>query len=132
MAGPAFEMLLLVQPIICSSALNLLTRPLTGPLHSVPTYPIMRLARKVPVSDRRIERDRFAVKDQLPIGRSQRCDDLVSTPATAFVNCGPVPHGNVNLSVIKLAWDEFDELVPESGITSHGMSSLKTLFPSSV
>lgn len=65
-----------------------LTGPLAAPSDFAAVYLAVRLAVKTPVSNRRVERNQFAVENQLPIGGARRRDDLLAASAAAFVGHG--------------------------------------------
>jgi hypothetical protein len=61
------EISLFHKPIMSSANSDLLFRPLSCPLHFIVSYPVMRLARKAPVPDRRLERNGLAIEDKFPV-----------------------------------------------------------------
>jgi len=61
----------------------------------------MRLARKAPVANRRIERYGFPVKNQLPVRRAQRRHDLFAASAAALVSYGSERHRDIKRPVLQ-------------------------------
>src|SRR5579863_10249597 len=73
----------------------------------------MGSAWETPVPNGRIERNRPAVENQLPISGAQRRHDLLAAAAGAFVHSCRVSDRHVNLSLVDRVGDEFHEFVRE-------------------
>src|ERR1017187_3454196 len=56
--------------------INLFLVPSSRPSDSVSSYPVVSLAVKTPVSNRRVRGNRLAVKDQHPVSGAERSNDL--------------------------------------------------------
>src|SRR5271170_1027523 len=103
------EVSFLRKPLMGSSGRNLFRGPLSGPSNPVIPYPVVRLTFKAPVPDRRVERNRLAVKNELPIRGTERRNDLFSASAATLVDHGRVFHRHVERPLLHNIGDEFDE-----------------------
>lgn len=73
----------LLSCIDSTASFDLVLRPLRCPIDSVVSNPIVRLARKTPVPDRRRQRHSRAIEDEFPIRRRQWCQNFAPAPAAA-------------------------------------------------
>lgn len=89
-------------------------RPILSPLDAIPRDPVVRAARKAPAPDGRIEGHGLAVKDQPPVRRRERRDNLLTTATATAVNDSPVGNGHVENALRQSVGDELDELMLEN------------------
>ena len=85
--GPRdFGKVVFLEGIVLSAAsADLRLAHLPCPDHPIVPDPIVRLARMVPIANRRLERDQASLFRQLVFGLAQRCNDLgTATAATAM------------------------------------------------
>src|ERR1035441_9707527 len=99
---------------------NLFFGPWICPSNSVAPYPIVRLAFEAPVADRGIQRNRLAVKNELPIRGAERSNDFSSASAATFVYHRRIFHRHVERPVLQNIRDEFDEFMREEYFRPHG------------
>ena len=98
----AAEIPILRRPIMRPPGGNLLWRPANRPPDLAFPYPIVRLACEAPVPDRGVERNRLAVKNELPISGTERGNDLFSASAATLVNHGRVFHRHVERPLFRV------------------------------
>src|SRR5580658_5943620 len=85
----------------------------------------MRLAWKAPVADGRLQRNRLAVKSERPVGRPDRCHNLVSASADAEMRGCCEAYRNIYRPLIHLIGNKLDEFMLEDDYRFHsGRSSL--------
>jgi hypothetical protein len=73
----------------------------------------VRLAREVPVPDRRTQRNSLAVEPEFPVRRCQWRHDAIAATAWTQVYNGSVLNGDVKNTLVKLVRNKLTELVPE-------------------
>src|SRR5271155_1844948 len=91
----------------------------------------MGLAWKTPVADRRLQRDRLAVKNERPVGGPDGRHNLVSTSANAQMRGRCEAYRNVNCPLFQIVRDKFDEFMLQGDLRIHsGRSSFSSRFVS--
>src|SRR5271154_863252 len=98
------EVSFLRKPLMGSSGRNLFRGPLSGPSNPVIPYPVVRLTFKAPVPDRRVERNRLAVKNELPIRGTERRNDAGCIPGSTAQGRATQTRRNSRLRQEPEAW----------------------------
>lgn len=75
--------------------------------------PVVRATREVPISDRRIKGNGFAIENQFPIGRCERRHNLPPTCTTTAMHCGSVGDGHIENAIVEHLGNELDEFMVE-------------------
>jgi hypothetical protein len=93
------------------SELYLARGPARSPHDTVLLNPIVRLASKAPVADRRVKSDGIAVVEQRPVSWRQRRHNLATTPARAEVYDRGVLNTDVEDTSIQVSRHRVNERV---------------------
>jgi hypothetical protein len=108
-----------VAGITATASLYALPIPLGSPLNLVLANPVVSLAWKIPVPDRRRERDSVTIEVQLPLRRTERQNDLVTTPASTEMCCGCVHHRDIEIARLEFARNKLYEDGLEAFYAAH-------------
>lgn len=111
---------------------DLRRRPLRCPLDPVSPDPVVGLAGKAPVANRREQRDGFAIKAELPISGRERRHDASTASARAGMDRSRPLDCHVEDAGFKVGRNEIDESVMEPLKAGHPHLSLAITLPSMV
>ena len=92
---------------------DLFIGPAFGPTNTVSRYPVVGTTFEIPISNRGIKANAFAVIGKLPAVRRKICNDLVSTTTTTIVRNDPKTDRDVKDSILQRARHALDEFMGE-------------------
>jgi len=119
----------LTESISVTTSVDLFACPTRRPVHLIASDPVMRLAIEVPVSDRRIEGDRFTIVRERPVSSCERRHYFAGAAATTAMYRRRVWNRDVENAIGEFFRNELHELGHQRELTRHTRSSLIRWLP---